>query len=274
MSLPDAAWDGDLEALRDRIAQGDDVDGRDDFGSRPLINACFWGHHECAQALIDAGAAVDVVANNRWTALMFACVRGHHECARALIEAGVAVDWVDTEGFTALMIACSWGRHECARALLDAGAAVDQANNFGETALMKAVASPSLDRIREECDEEGDVDNDGDEDSDMEDEVFEQQYAERLQRRSERRLEERRQGRAWCVQALLEAMAPIRAADFLDRAASFMVACMRLRVLGEVLAARHVIEHASVLTVKARVVTLTADAQGVITDFARAVLAP
>jgi hypothetical protein len=44
-------------------------------------------------------------------------------------------------------------------------------------------------------------------------------------------------------------------------------------VLGEVLATSHVIEHASV-PVEARVVTLTADAQGIITDFASVVLTP
>jgi hypothetical protein len=76
------------------------------------------------------------------------------------------------------------------------------------------------------------------------------------------------------VQALLEAMAPIRGADFRDRAASFKFACDRLQVLGEVLATSHVIEHAPELVVlKARFVSLTADAQGIITDFARVVLA-
>jgi hypothetical protein len=74
------------------------------------------------------------------------------------------------------------------------------------------------------------------------------------------------------VQALLEVMAPIRGSDFGDRAASFKFECDRLQVLGEVLATSHVIEHASVL-VKARVVTLPADAQGIVIDFARAVLA-
>jgi hypothetical protein len=182
------------------------------------------------------------------------------------------VDEVDNNGWAALMLACISGHHECAQALIDAGAAVDQANNLGETALMKAVASPSLDRIREECDAEGDVDDDSDEDSDMDEEELEQRSEERLQQRSERRLEERRQGRALCVQALLEAMAPIRGADFPDRAALFKYACERLQLLGEVVATSHVIEHASV-PIEARVVTLTADAQGVITDFARAVLA-
>ena len=72
--------------------------------------------------------------------------------------------------------------------------------------------------------------------------------------------------------ALLEAMTPIRGTDFRDLAASFKCACERLRVLGQVVAASHVIEHAFVL-VEARVVTLTADAQDIIIDFARAVFA-
>ncbi len=82
-----------------------------------------------------------------------------------------------------------------------------------------------------------------------------------------------RQGRAWCVQALLEAMAPIRVAKFPDRAASFKVACERLQLLGDVLATSHLIEHESVPIVKARVLTLTAGAQGIVVDFALAVLA-
>ena len=145
--------------------------------------------------------------------------------------------------------------------------------NIGcNTALMIAIDCPSLDQIREECAEESDVDEDSDDDSLMDEEELEQRNEERLQQRSERRLEERRQGKAWCVQALLEAMAPIGWADFPDRAASLKFACERLQVLGEVLATSHVIEHASVL-VKARVVTLTADAQDNIIDFARAVFA-
>ena len=232
--------------MRDNIARGEDVDGRDGSGWTPLIQACDVGHLECAQALIEANAAVDTVDYGGSTALMGACVDGHHECAQALIAVGAAVDMVNNYGMTALMLACFWGQHECAQALLDAGAAVDHANHFGVTALMKAVESPSLDRIREECDAEGDVDDDSDEDSDMDEEELEQRSEERLQQRSELRLEERRQGRAWCVQALLEAMTPIRGAGFPDRAASLAFACERLQLLGEVMATSHVIEHAFV----------------------------
>ena len=237
--------------------------------------ACDKGHRECAQALIDAGAAVDTstVSNYGNTALMYACASGHQECAQALIVAGAAVDKVNNNGITALMWACVPGHHECARALIDAGAALDSLNNAGKTALMIAVESPSLDEIWEECSAERDVDEDGDDDSDMDEEELEQRFEERRQQRLERKLKERRQGRAWCVQALLEAMAPIQGADFADRAASFKFACERLQLLGEVVAASHVIEHASSVLVKERVLTLTADAQGIIVDFARAVLA-
>jgi hypothetical protein len=151
--------------------------------------------------------------------------------------------------------------------LIVAGAAVDLADNAGKTALMIAVQSPSMYLILDEmeCDAEIDVDEDSDEDSDMDAE-------ERLYQRAKRKLEERRQSLAWCVQALLEATAPIQRAGFPDRASSLKFACDRLRLLGEVLATSHVIEHASALA-KARALTLTADAQGIVIDFAHAVLA-
>ena len=51
MSLHDAAWNGDLEALRDRIERGSGVDGRNGNGWTPLMEACLNDHLECAQAL-------------------------------------------------------------------------------------------------------------------------------------------------------------------------------------------------------------------------------
>ena len=70
MSLHDVAAVGDLEALRDRIERGENVDGRGGNGWTPLMRACVRDHLECVEALIDAGAAVDMVSNNGLTALM------------------------------------------------------------------------------------------------------------------------------------------------------------------------------------------------------------
>ena len=139
--LPRAIQDGDLTALRDRIARGDDVDGRDGAGwTPPLMFACFWGRHECAQALIDAGAALDTENNIGSTALMLACEMGHLECAQALIEVQADLELTNRVGKNALMIACespppSWltqsqrqGRIRCALALLGATAPIQEAD--------------------------------------------------------------------------------------------------------------------------------------------------
>ena len=79
------------------------------------------------------------------TPLMWACVSGHHECAQAMIDAGAAVDMVDNNGKTALMRACFHGRHECAQALIDAGADLELTNRDGRNALMIACESPPSD---------------------------------------------------------------------------------------------------------------------------------
>ena len=42
--------------------------------------------------------AVDMVDHNGHPELMCACNNGRHECAQALIEAGAAVDMVDNNG--------------------------------------------------------------------------------------------------------------------------------------------------------------------------------
>ena len=107
----------------------------------PLMWACQRGHLECAEALIDAGAAVDMVNNNGRTALMWACTSGHHECAQALIDAGAAVDMVNNNGWTALMFACYFGHHECAQALIDAHTDLELTNRDGQNALMIACKS-------------------------------------------------------------------------------------------------------------------------------------
>ena len=75
--LANLADSGGLEALRVQIAQGDDVDGGDGDGGglTPLMWACGRGHLECAQAMINAGASVDMVDNR---GVDGAHVRLHH----------------------------------------------------------------------------------------------------------------------------------------------------------------------------------------------------
>ena len=204
-----AVRDRDLEALRDRIARGDDVNGRDGVGRTPLISACHYAQHECARALIEANASVD---NNGLTPLMRASHWGQQKCARALIDAGAAVDIVNYGGKTALVLACNFGSYECTRALIDAQADLELTNRDGQNALMIACESSPA-RAQPPT-----------------------YYT-----------PSRRLGRIRCALALLEATAPIQEADFPDRAASLKFAGERLQLIEFLLAMKHINEDAPLL---------------------------
>ena len=265
-TLHRAAREGDLDELREGIARGDDVNGRDgedDWGNMPpLMWACLMGRHECARALIEAGAAVDVVSYGA-TALMMVCISGSHECAQALSDAGAAVDEVGIGGRTALAIACEVGHHECAHALIDACAAVDMVDNNGNTSLMKACVIGRHECIRALIDAQADL------------ELTNRHGKNALMIACESLPpysyypQSMRQGGVRCALSLLEATAPIQVADFPDWAAALQFACGRLQLM-EVVLASHVIEDAPQL---ANVRDLQTDAQGVIVNFAGDMLA-
>jgi predicted LPLAT superfamily acyltransferase len=262
MTLHVAARDGDLEALRDRIARGGDVDGRNGLGCTPLMEACAGGHLECAQTLIEAGAAVDVVNNGGYTALMYACHLGHLECAQVLIDANAAVDMVNNHGWTALMEACHLGHLECAQVLIDAGAAVDTVNNYGETALLHACRRGHHECTRVLVDAQANL------------ELTNTDGRNALMIACESPpfyfTQSQRQGRIKCALALLAATAPIQETDFSDRVASLKLACGRLQLIEVVLASTHVIEDAPPL---GNVGVVKTDAQDIVASFARDMLA-
>ena len=88
--------------------------------------SCQYGHELCARALIEAGAEIDKVGPQCFTALMLSASRGHDLCARALLEAGADLNMQNNEGYTALMWASNKNHELCARALLEAGADTDK----------------------------------------------------------------------------------------------------------------------------------------------------
>jgi len=59
ISIYDAAWDGNIEAVKQHIAAGTDVEAKDSFGRPPLHFAAYSGHTEIAELLIAEGADVN-----------------------------------------------------------------------------------------------------------------------------------------------------------------------------------------------------------------------
>lgn len=97
-----AALTGNVEAVRQHIAAGSDLDEKDAYGSTPLIIAATFGRTEVARALLEGGADPDLTNNDDGTALHAAAFLGRVEIVEALLEAGANKYLRDGAGNTAL----------------------------------------------------------------------------------------------------------------------------------------------------------------------------
>lgn len=89
----DAAWEravtrGDVEAVRQLLRSGADVDARDRYGQTALMLVAHRGHREMVETLVGSGADLNVTAKYNLSALMLAIVAGHAAIARLLARAG------------------------------------------------------------------------------------------------------------------------------------------------------------------------------------------
>ena len=89
MSIHEAAGNGDIEAIKQHLAAGTDVDAKDGGGWTPLFYAAFSGRTEVAELLIAEG--VDVNAKDNLGTLRYAASGGHKETVELLIANGADV---------------------------------------------------------------------------------------------------------------------------------------------------------------------------------------
>jgi ankyrin repeat protein len=84
-----AARAGNADTVRTLLASSNvNVNGTDEHGNTPLIEAARFGHDEVVTALLIAKADVETKNNEGKTALMLAAEGGHDEVVRMLTEAG------------------------------------------------------------------------------------------------------------------------------------------------------------------------------------------
>lgn len=89
MDIHTAVVAGNLEAVRQHIAAGSDINAKDPFGgSSPLISASVFGKPEIAKALIEAGASIDFQNNEGSTALHTAAFFCRPEIVKMLLAKG------------------------------------------------------------------------------------------------------------------------------------------------------------------------------------------
>jgi len=101
-ALIDAAQNGNVEAARQAIADGADVDTLDKRGRAPIQNALHSNNIEAVKLLIDNGANLNAKVANSWTPLYEAVLIGHMETVKLLIENGANVNAKDKMGGTPL----------------------------------------------------------------------------------------------------------------------------------------------------------------------------
>jgi len=125
ISIHDAAYNGNIEAVEQHLAAGTDVNAKDDWGKTPLYVAALGGHKEIAELLIAKGADVNAKVDGGVTTLQLAASRGHKELAELLIAEGADINAKDEDGHTPLHQAALDGQKEVAELLIAKGADVN-----------------------------------------------------------------------------------------------------------------------------------------------------
>ena len=102
VSLHAAALQGNLDAIRQHINAGSDLNKKDAYGSSPLIIAITFGKTEVAIALIEAGADMKITNNEGSTPLHIAAFFCRTEIVKALLDKGADKTALNKVGRTAL----------------------------------------------------------------------------------------------------------------------------------------------------------------------------
>lgn len=101
-----AARVDDINRLKTCIAEGAEVNGRDQNGWTPLHRAAFKGRIECVKLLINNGAQVDLVDESGYTPLHCAVEAGHVQVALYLIAQGARTSVKGLKGVVPFNLDC------------------------------------------------------------------------------------------------------------------------------------------------------------------------
>jgi hypothetical protein len=143
---------GYAEHISRLVAEGIDPDWRREDGVTTLMIAGLTGRVAIMEALIDAGATIDLQAPDGMTALLAATAfaRTTREIAgiELLLARGADPNLANAEGNDPLMMTARHGLIEAVIVLLRAGADPRRANRYGTTAFMQAARGHLVETAR------------------------------------------------------------------------------------------------------------------------------
>lgn len=136
---------GELNRVKELIANGAYVDQVNRVGIIALIEAACNGHLGICKLLIENGTDVNHADKFGLTALIRSTEKGYLDVCRFLIQNGAEVNQKTRyAGDTALMIAAYNGRLGICELLIDNGGDINQPDKYGITALMRAAEKGCL----------------------------------------------------------------------------------------------------------------------------------
>ena len=127
--LIDAAWSNDISLARELIAQGADVNYKDNTEQSAYLIATSEGYLELLEITLDNGADVGSLDSFNGTGLIRAAERGHSDIVGRLLQTDIDVNHINNLGWTALHEAIILGdgdqrAHDTVRLLIAGGADV------------------------------------------------------------------------------------------------------------------------------------------------------
>ena len=148
LALLDAVDTREVAAIDALVKAGADVNVKDKKGRTALHAAAHSGKVEAIDVLLKAGADVNAKDGKGWTPVFHAADSEQVAAIDALVKAGADVNVKDKKGRTALHAAAHSGKVEAIGVLLKAGAEVNVKDKDGGTALSVARSSGVMAVIR------------------------------------------------------------------------------------------------------------------------------
>jgi hypothetical protein len=115
--LVSCARAGNLDGLKEMLAEGADINAQGENGNTALFNAAFQGHLDCVQFLLENKALIDGRNARGSTALMGAAEQGRYAVVEALLACGADKSLKNSPGQSALGYAQNASQHDIVRLL-------------------------------------------------------------------------------------------------------------------------------------------------------------
>ena len=133
-SILDAAKYGDIEATKQFLGDGYNVNAKNEQNRTPLHIAAWLGHREIVSLLITKGAIIDARDNDNYTPLHKAAYE-HKEILKLLIDNGADIKAKSRNGYTPLHNASLRGHNDNVELLIANGANLNAKTDDGATPL-------------------------------------------------------------------------------------------------------------------------------------------